>query len=177
MERILVKRYESPCGELLLGALGQRLCLCDWVEALEVHRRAVDGRLRRRLKAEFAPGESATLDLAVRQLDEFFAGTRREFSVPVLFVGTDFQVRVWQALLSIPYGGVTSYSALAAGIGCASAVRAVAGAVGANALSVFVACHRVMGRDGSLTGYAGGVDAKLLLLRLEQGSRSELVAQ
>ena len=88
--------------------------------------------------------------------------------MPLLLVGTDFQRQVWNALLQIPYGTTMSYGALAQRLGSATAVRTVANAVGANAISIFVPCHRVVGSDGMLTGYAGGLEAKRSLLDLEQ---------
>ena len=93
----------------------------------------------------------------------------RGFTVPLLFAGTDFQQKVWRLLQEIPYGSTLTYAGLAAGLGMPGAVRAVANANGANALSLFVPCHRVIGADGSLTGYAGGTDAKKYLLDLERG--------
>lgn len=162
---IKTKRYESPCGTLLLGSYGDKLCLCDW--QVEKHRGVVDKRLRRVLDAVFEDGTSKVIELAEHQLDEYFAGERREFDVPLLFVGTDFQKKVWDALLRIPYGVTVSYGELSERIGMAKAVRAVANANGANAVSVFAPCHRVIGSDRSLTGYGGGLETKRFLLHLE----------
>lgn len=105
---------------------------------------------------------------AVQQLTEYFKGRRTVFDLPLdLHGGTAFQQSVWQALLQIPRGATTSYAALSSGIGKPAAVRAVGAAVGRNPISVIVPCHRVMGSDGSLTGYAGGLDRKTALLKLE----------
>ena len=112
--------------------------------------------------------DRCVLDRAVRQLDEYFAAQRRVFDVPLLTVGTPFQRAVWELLTEIPFGGTRSYAWLAAQLGHPRAVRAVAAANRANALSIFIPCHRVVGSDGSLTGYAGGLAAKRLLLGLEQ---------
>lgn len=101
------------------------------------------------------------------QLHTYFEGTRTEFDIPVSQEGTDFQVEVWSTLQEIPYGEVWSYQQLAETIGRPKAVRAVGAANGRNAISIIVPCHRVMGGDGSLTGYAGGVDAKRWLLEHE----------
>lgn len=165
-DRIITGRYESPCGTLLLGSLDDRLCLCDWQMGKE-HNNRVNGRLRRMLGAEFEVGGSPVIDEAKIQLDEYFAGARREFDVPLLFAGTGFQRRVWAALLTIPYGQTISYGEMARQIGRPGAVRAVANANGANAISIFVPCHRVIGSNGALTGYAGGLEAKEFLLKLE----------
>lgn len=162
---IKTKRYESPCGVLLLGSFGDKLCLCDW--QVEKHRDHVDKRLKRILQAEFEEGTSEVIEQAVRQLDEFFAGKRRIFDVPLLFVGTDFQKAVWNELLKIPFGKTISYSEMAQRIGLPKAVRAVANANGANSMSLFAPCHRVIGSDCSLTGYGGGLAAKRMLLELE----------
>jgi methylated-DNA-[protein]-cysteine S-methyltransferase len=105
---------------------------------------------------------------AAAQLEDYFAGRRREFDLPLdLSHGTPFQESVWRALLAIPVGQTTSYGALSAGVGKPAAVRAVGAAVGRNPISVIVPCHRVLGADGSLTGYAGGLDRKTALLALE----------
>ncbi len=105
---------------------------------------------------------------AVQQLTEYFSGKRTTFDLPLdLHGGTAFQQSVWHALLRIPRGTTTSYSAIGSGIGKPAAVRAVGAAVGLNPISVIVPCHRVIGSDGSLTGYAGGLDRKIALLKLE----------
>lgn len=162
---IQTRRYASPCGTLVLGSLDRRLCLCDWL--VERHHERVLGRLTRMLNARLEEGTTEVTDEAARQLDEYFAGRRREFSVPLLFVGTDFQQAVWRALLRIPYGQTVSYGEMAARIGRPSSVRAVANANSANALSIFAPCHRVIGSDHTLTGYGGGLAAKRCLLALE----------
>lgn len=162
---IRIKRYESPCGVLMLGSFGDKLCLCDW--QVEKHRNHVDRRLKRMLDAEFEEGTSEVIEKATWQLNEFFAGKRREFDVPLLFVGTDFQKTVWNELLKIPFGKTISYGEMARRIGMPKAVRAVANANGANSMSIFAPCHRVIGSDHSLTGYGGGLDAKRILLKLE----------
>lgn len=162
---IKTKRYESPYGELMLGSFGNKLCLCDW--QVEKHRGHVDRRVKRMLNATFEEGTSAVIEKAVEQLDDFFAGKRKEFEVPLLFVGTDFQKIVWNELLRIPFGQTISYGEMARRIGMPKAVRAVANANGANAISIFAPCHRVIGSDHSLTGYGGGLDAKRSLLKLE----------
>lgn len=163
---IIIRPYESPCGVLTLGSLGDRLCLCDW--QTESHRARIDRRLQRLLRAEFVTGISHVTEAAAAQLDGYFAGKRRAFDVPLLFAGTDFQKKVWEALLAIPYGTTVSYGELARRIGMPSAVRAVANANGANPVSVFAPCHRVIGADRSLTGYGGGLEVKEYLLKLEK---------
>lgn len=162
---IKIKRYESPCGTLLLGAYEDKLCLCDW--QVEKHRDHVDRRLKRVLHAEFEEGTSPVIEEAISQLNEYFARKRTTFSVELLFVGSEFQKAVWNDLLKIPYGRTISYGEMARCIGMPKAVRAVANANGANAISIFAPCHRVIGSDHSLTGYGGGLAAKQTLLELE----------
>lgn len=128
----------------------------------------VERRLRRLLNARFVETEGDVIAETARQLDEYFAGDRSEFDIPLILSGTTFQITVWKALLQIPYGTTVSYSELARKINMPNAVRAVANANGANAISIFVPCHRVIGNDGSLTGYAGGLNVKKYLLALEK---------
>ena len=165
---IKTRRYESPCGTLLLGSFEDKLCLCDW--QVEKHRDHVDRRLKRVLHAEFEEGTSEVVEATVRQLDEYFAGKRKKFNIPLLFVGTDFQKTVWNELLNIPYGQTVSYGEMARRIDMPKSVRAVANANGANAISIFAPCHRVIGSNGTLTGYGGGLAAKKMLLELESGN-------
>ena len=152
---IKVQRYESPCGLLLLGSFGDKLCLCDW--QVEKHRDHVDRRLKRMLCSEFEVGTSEVIEKAARQVDEFFAGKRKEFE-----------------LMEIPFGKTVSYGEMAQRIGMSKAVRAVANANGANSISIFAPCHRVIGSDRSLTGYGGGLPAKKFLLELESQPRLAL---
>ncbi|MFF9394357.1 methylated-DNA--[protein]-cysteine S-methyltransferase [Streptomyces griseoluteus] len=105
---------------------------------------------------------------ATEQLTAYFAGERKEFDLPVRVRGTEFRERVWAALDTVPYGATTTYGAIAARVGAPrAAIRAVGGALGANPLLVVRACHRVIGADGTMTGYAGGLERKMWLLRLE----------
>ena len=111
------------------------------------------------------------LEEAARQLEEYFAGQRKVFSLPLAPKGTEFQLRVWQALLQSPYGETRSYGELAAMVGNPKACRAVGGANHRNPLSILIPCHRVVGTGGSLTGYAGGLAIKEFLLKLESEAR------
>ncbi len=163
---ITTRPYSAPCGDLLLGSFGDTLCLCDWLA--EPHHTRVTARLQRHLRATIHEGDSPTLRQAAAELDKYFAGKRRHFTLPLLLTGTNFQKKVWQELLCIPYGSTLTYSEQARHLGMPTATRAIASANGANALSIVVPCHRVIGSRGSLTGYAGGLEAKLSLLQLEQ---------
>ena len=169
---ILVQRYQSPCGELVLGSYGDRLCLCNWT--VEMHPGRVDRRLLTLLDTSFQESRTDITDEAVRQLSEYFSGDRKTFDIPLLFAGTDFQKKVWRGLLEIPYGTTVSYGELAAATGVPKSVRAVANANGANAISIFVPCHRVIGHARTLAGYGGGLDAKKFLLDLESHSAASV---
>lgn len=182
MTRIVTRRFNFPCGDLVLGAAGDRLCLCDWAEGR--NRDAIRRRLERELGAfsddmgtDADSAEESVINAAAEQLNEYFGGLRKSFDIPLLTVGTDFQKKVWRLLTSIPYGSTISYAGLSEMLGCPGTVRAVANANGANAISIFIPCHRVIGSDGSLTGYAGGLDAKRFLLDLEAGEKDLLRLQ
>lgn len=154
-KRIYTTIFKSPCGDLKLGSFDDSLCLCDW--HVEKHRNMVDRHLSKWLDADFVEGDSETLRQATAQLEEYFRGERKTFDIKLLFVGTDFQKKVWNALLDIPYGVTVSYAELAGRIGHPTSFRAVANANGANCISIFAPCHRVIGSDGFLTGYGGGL--------------------
>lgn len=157
--------YKSPYGELLLGSYGNQLCLTDW--RYRKRRAAIDARIKKSLKAEYVEEGSPILEETVNQLKQYFSRERTTFDLPLLLVGTDFQKTVWNALLEIPYGESQTYLGLSQKLDNIKAIRAVASANGANAISIIVPCHRIIGSDGSLVGYAGGLNAKRKLLDLE----------
>ncbi len=163
--RIITHAWATPFGELLLGSWGEELCLCDW--RYRRMRTAVDARIQRGLGAEYVVGNSAVIVRAKEELEGYFNGERKEFSIPLRLVGTPFQRTVWQALLNVPYGTASTYQGLTQQVAEPTAIRAVASANGANGLSIFVPCHRIIGRVGALVGYAGGLSAKRQLLQLE----------
>ena len=158
--------FPSPAGDLLLGECEGALCLCDWL--IDPSRReAMARRMQKGLHAIFQSGETPLLQEARTQLNQYFEGERQTFTLPLRLVGTSFQQEVWEALRKISYGKCCSYAAVAQQIGRPKAVRAVANAIGANPLSLFIPCHRVIGKSGDLTGYAGGLAAKRWLLAHE----------
>ena len=165
MQQVNIQYYYSPCGEIVLASVDDELCLCDWNEMPCAERNKL--RLLRYMKAEFKIETSPILELAKKQLNEYFTGNRKIFDIPLHLVGTDFQKKVWNALLDIPYGETRSYKEIAQSIGSPNSVRAVAGAIGANGISIFIPCHRVIGSNHSLTGFAGGLVAKRILLEIE----------
>ncbi len=154
-------RYDSPLGPMIVAATDRGLAGL-WFEG-QRHLPDSSGW-------PHAP-EHPVLVQAVAQLRAYFTGQRVQFDLPLdLQGGTAFQQSVWQALLAIPSGRTTSYGAISERVGRPAAVRAVGAAIGRNPVSIIVPCHRVLGRDGSLTGYAGGLERKTALLGLERGS-------
>ena len=153
---IIHSYYESPVGTLTLVAEGDALTGLYFSE-----------RTRRPLRVDLGAREDAPFDAVKQQLDEYFAGTRTQFSVPLAPAGDTFQRRVWNELVRIPYGETRSYGAIAQLLGDKRLARAVGTANGRNPLAIIVPCHRVIGADGSLTGYGGGLDRKRELLTRE----------
>ncbi len=173
MPSILIQYFKTSMGELMLGSFEDRLCLCDW--RYRRMRDAIDVRIQRGLGATYAEGATPVIDEAKTQLNGYFEGTRTTFDVPLRMVGTDLQQRVWEALLTIPFGTTETYASLTKKVAEPSAIRAVAAANGANAISILVPCHRVIGSNGELVGYAGGLPAKQKLLQLEGAAQRSLV--
>ncbi len=165
MQKIMIRHWLSPAGEMIIGSAGQELCISDWTG--NPRRMAVDMRICHELKGQYEEGLSPVIEQAIRQLEEYFSGSRKMFDIPLRITGTDFQCAIRAELIKIPYGLTVSYAALADKIGNPKAVRAVANAIATNPLSIFVPCHRVIGSDGALCGYAGGISAKKHLLTLE----------
>ncbi len=150
---------------MLLGSYDGKLCLADW--RYRKMRSTIDNRIQKALKAEYAEESSEVIERTIEELEEYFNGKRKTFDIPLHMVGTDFQKTVWHGLMQVPYGATSSYLELAKFIGNAKAVRAVASANGANAISIMIPCHRIIGSNGDLAGYAGGLPAKKRLLELE----------
>ena len=164
-KEIITHNYSSPTGEMILGSCDGKLCLCDWINGRR-HSRTVN-RILKILNADIVKGDSDVIDKAMNELDEYFAHKRTSFDIPLMFAGTDFQKRVWQRLLDIPYGTTMSYSEMSRQLQCPKSVRAIANANGDNAISIIVPCHRIIGSNNTLGGYGGGLDAKRMLLKLE----------
>ncbi len=171
---LYARLYASPAGRLMLGidsATGA-LCLCDWI-----NNRHYDSNMRK-LGAAIGPiapdPESTAMVEVVSQLDQYFALRRTAFDLKLGAVGTPFQHRIWDVLAAIPYGTTMSYGAVSRAAGCPYGFQAVAAAIGANPISVIVPCHRVIGSNGSLTGFAGGLAAKAMLLTLEASNMGQI---
>ena len=154
---IFYQYIDSPVGPLLLAASDAGLHAIEFFQNRHPVKRS----------EEWHAGEHPLLTTTHRQLDEYFAGTRSEFDLPLSPRGTDFQRIVWNTLATIPYGQTISYTQLAQRIGKPSAMRAVGAANGRNPLPIVLPCHRVIGADGSLTGFGGGLPTKQFLLQLE----------
>lgn len=163
--QIFTQPYHSPCGEMVLGDYAGKLCLCDWANGK--HRRRNDQRIQHFFNARYVCGSTPLLQATAKELDAWFAGALVQFNLPLAMAGTPFQQRVWNALLATPYGQTTSYTDVARAAGCSNGVRAVAQAIGANSICIIVPCHRIIGLDGTLTGFAAGVSTKRFLLRIE----------
>lgn len=157
--------FKTPYGELILGEYDNALCLCDW--RYRKMRDSIDKRITNHLKSQFVEKKSSLIMETQLQLDQYFQGDRIDFDIPLLFAGTEFQKKVWNALRQIPYGKTLTYSKLSADLGDLKAIRAVASANGANAIAIIIPCHRILGSDGSMVGYAGGMEVKKKLLKLE----------
>ena len=165
MSYISIQTYKSPIGELLLGSYEGKLCLADM--RYRRMRTTIDKRIQQGLHTEYIEQSSEVIEETITQLKAYFAGKRKDFDIPLYMVGTAFQKSVWEALMQVPYGTTTTYLALARKLGNEKTVRAVASANGANAIAILIPCHRIIGSDGELVGYAGGLPAKKRLLELE----------
>lgn len=163
---IMITRILTPLGPLVAGALDEGLCLLEFAD-----RRMLETQLKRlhkRFGAAFIPGTSPHFDKLNTQLREYFSGERRAFDLPLILAGTAFQEKVWAGLQTIPYGTTRSYKGQAEFLGQPEAVRAVARANGDNRIAIIIPCHRVIGSDGKLVGYGGGLWRKQYLLNLER---------
>ncbi|MFT3815054.1 MAG: methylated-DNA--[protein]-cysteine S-methyltransferase [Acidovorax sp.] len=168
MEALLSCRLPTPLGEMLAVASARGLCLLEFVGQKGVEREVAQVEAAR--GGPVHAGDSALLRQTAAELADYFAGQRQAFGVPLDLVGTPFQRDAWHALLAIPHGQTRSYAEQARAIGRPTATRAVAAANGQNKISIIVPCHRVIGSDGSLTGFGGGLARKKALLALEGGS-------
>lgn len=162
---IITKQIQTPLGKMIAGATDEGICLFDF--EFRKMMPAIKKRIGSFLQDEFAEGEHPHFDSLQRQVDEYFNGQRQSFDLPLRMTGTAFQHRVWEALTTIPYGKTRTYMQQTQVLGDEKAIRAVARANGENCLAIIVPCHRVLGSDGSLTGYAGGLKAKKWLLEHE----------
>ena len=172
MSKISFQYFPTTLGELILGTYEDKLCMCDW--RYRKMRESIDNRLLSHLQAGFVEEDTPVIAQTKTEIRAYLAGERQVFTVPLLFVGTDFQKTVWQELLKITFGHTETYLGLSNRLQNPKAIRAVATANGANAISILVPCHRIIGSGGELVGYAGGLPAKQKLLELEGGRQVSL---
>lgn len=168
---ITLTRLETPLGTMIACATEKGICLLEFTD-----RKMLETELKglaKRLKATIIHGHTPYLDLLKQELEEYFEGKRKEFSVPLFTPGSVFQQTVWQALQTIPYGETRSYKQQAMALNRLSAVRAVTNANGMNRISILIPCHRVVSENGNLAGYGGGIWRKKWLLDLERSNQAD----
>ena len=163
---LVYQRFDAPLGPMIAVANESGLCLLEFGDRRMLESEFSD--LQKRLGAVLLPGKNEFTEAAIKQLLEYFAGERKTFAVPLHAPGTAFQQRVWAALREIPYGETRSYGEIAAAMSNPGAVRAVGTANGMNRIAIMIPCHRVIGADGTLTGYGGGLWRKDWLLKHER---------
>ncbi len=164
-----LKRFETPIGTMFAGATEKGICLFEFTD-----RRMLETEMKKiakSLNAVIIQGHNEHFDLFEKEINLYFDGRLKKFTVPLEMIGTDFQKSVWRELLNIPYGETRSYGKQAAALGKPESVRAVANANGMNKISILIPCHRVIGSDGQLTGYGGGLWRKKWLLDLEMKNK------
>ena len=164
---ILMTEFETPLGAMVTCGTDDGICLLEFT-----NRRMLPTEMKsisKLMNAKIADGESTHFHLLKHELDLYFEGKLRKFSIPIVTPGSAFQQLVWQALLQIPYGSTRSYKQQAVALQKPEAIRAVAGANGMNRIAILIPCHRVIGEDGSMTGYGGGIWRKRWLLDMETG--------
>lgn len=164
--RIIFSLFDTPLGRMNAGVLDDRICLLEYDMPERLGKEM--NELKKVFKADIREGSHPRLDELKQQLSEYFDGIRKEFNLPLLITGSHFQERVWNALQKIPYGTTSTYKQLAVSLGDQGAVRAVGRANGTNRLAILIPCHRVIGENGKLAGYGGGLWRKRWLLELER---------
>ncbi|MBF0503125.1 MAG: methylated-DNA--[protein]-cysteine S-methyltransferase [Candidatus Riflebacteria bacterium] len=162
---IFVSRFSTPLGPMLAGAVNDGICLLEFIDRNVLTTQC--NKLKSALHCDIRSGSHFHLVELNRQLQEYFQGCRADFNIPLVISGTEFQKLVWNELLKIPYASTRSYKQQAEAMGRAQAVRAVANANSNNHIAILIPCHRVIGQNGKLVGYGGGIWRKQFLLDLE----------
>ena len=170
ISRAFIANIDTPLGAMVAAASETHLLLLEFSYRSKLDEQLA--RVRRAFGCELEPGASPVFDLLQRELVAYFRGECREFTLPLQVPGTPFQTRVWAELRRIPHGTTTTYARIAQAVGQPSAVRAVARANGDNRVAIIIPCHRVIGSDGSLTGYGGGLWRKKRLLEIEAAAQT-----
>ena len=163
---IAITKIETELGIMIAGAVDEGICLLEFSD-----RRMLNTEykvLEKYLQTTVEEGENKHFKTLINQLKEYFEGTRKEFSLPLVIPGTDFQQAVWKELMKIPFGTTRSYQEQSEALGKPESIRAVANANGMNRISIVIPCHRIIGSDGKLTGYGGGLKRKKWLLDHEK---------
>lgn len=166
MNQIIINYHKTEIGEFIIGIYENKICIFDY--RYRTQREQLNLKVCKLLKAEFIEKEHELIEQAKTQLNEYLHNKRKEFNLPLLLVGLEFEKKVWEELLHIKYGKTISYLELAKKIGNEKAFRAVANANGRNSIAIIVPCHRVISSNGSLGGYSGGISVKQKLLNLEK---------
>lgn len=165
-DTVVISQITTPFGDLLAGASTKGICLLEFTDTQRLERQIP--RMEKAFSCKVVDGESPFFSVLEEQLAAYFAGTVKDFkTIPLDIRGTDFQVKTWKALLTIPFGETRSYQQQAEAINNPKAVRAVANANRSNRISILIPCHRVIGKNGTMTGYGGGIWRKEFLLELE----------
>ncbi|MFV0529879.1 MAG: methylated-DNA--[protein]-cysteine S-methyltransferase [Flavobacteriales bacterium] len=159
--KLFLNMYDSPQQTLMIGTTEKNLVWIDWFQNLESQLNSIKKHLK---TDDFIFEETTLFHQVKKELNTYFEGTLKEFKTPIELIGTDFQKKVWKSLLTIPYGETSTYSEQSLKTGDIKAIRAVASANGSNPISIIVPCHRIIGKNGSLTGYRGGLKNKKFLL-------------
>lgn len=162
---LVFKEVKTPIGVMVFGSSDKGLCLLDFKYRKSFPR--ILKRINEYFGEEITYGTSKFIELAEKELQQYLQGDLKKFTVPLDIRGKEFQLKVWDALLHIKYGKTTSYLEIAKKMGRPKAVRAIANANGQNGIAVIIPCHRVIGSDGSLTGYGGGIAIKKKLINIE----------
>lgn len=165
---IYLNRITTPLGPMLAGATEKTLCLLEFEDRVILETKLQ--RLQNYYKGTFVQDSNEITEQTQAELNEYFTGERKEFTVPLEVRGSEFQEKIWKQLMGIPYGTTRSYKEQAVAIGNLKAIRAVATANGNNRIAIIIPCHRVIGSNGSLTGYSGGIWRKRYLLKLERSN-------
>jgi AraC family transcriptional regulator of adaptative response/methylated-DNA-[protein]-cysteine methyltransferase len=163
---ITITRIETELGIMIAGAVNEGICLLEFSDRRMLNAEYKD--LARYFNASIEEGENSHFKTLLNQLKEYFEGSRKVFSLPLVTPGTDFQQAVWKELMNIPYGTTRSYLEQSIALGKPDSIRAVANANGMNRISIIIPCHRVIGSDGHMTGYGGGIKRKKWLLDHEK---------
>jgi AraC family transcriptional regulator of adaptative response/methylated-DNA-[protein]-cysteine methyltransferase len=170
---INTREISTPLGPMLAGATSEGVCILEFINRVKLEKEIID--LQKLLNAVMLPGQNPHLDQLENELAEYFDGKRKAFSVPLHTPGNEFSQTVWKTLQEIPYGQTCSYKQQADRMNNPKAIRAIASTNGRNRLAIIIPCHRVIGSNGTMTGYAAGIEKKKWLLKFER-SNSEIPA-